>query len=146
MRIATLIISLVLTVIVGIQSLAVYAAGSVVSGLSEEGTTDKNEGDASASGGAVGMFVSLLWLIGAAFVIAKPKVSMWIFGTATVFALIGGTTGFSDLFIWAGASALFTLASWRGIAEKAKKDEQEHAAYRADVAAAAQAAVAQVAK
>jgi hypothetical protein len=146
MRIATLIISLCLTLALGIQSCAVYAAGSIVSGLSEEGTADRTAGDASASGGAVGMLVSLLWLIGAAFVLARPKVSMWIFGTATVFALIGGTTGFSDLFIWAGASALFALASWRGIAEKAKKDGMERAAYQADVAAAAQTAVAQIAK
>jgi hypothetical protein len=141
MRIATLIISLCLTVVLGLQSLAVMAAGSLSSSLSEN-ATEKQQGDEIGAGGAIGVFVSLLWLIAAAFVIAKPKVSMWVFGVASVFCLIGGTSGFSDLFIWAGASALFALASWRGIREQAVKDERERAAYKADIAAAA----AQIAK
>ncbi len=136
MRIATLIISLVLTVVLSIQSLAVMAAGSISSSLSET-EADKKAGDDLSGGGAFGLFMALLWLIGAAFVIAKPKVSMWLFGISAVFGVIGGASGFSDLFIWAGASALFALASWRGIREKAKKDEQERAAYQADIAAAA---------
>jgi hypothetical protein len=34
-------------------------------------------------------------------VLSKPKVSMWVFGVAGVFCLIGGSSGFSDLYIWA---------------------------------------------
>jgi hypothetical protein len=142
MRIATLIISLVLGLALTVQSCAVYAASSVVGSLSEEGTTDKTEADATAGGGAVGIFMALLWLVAAGFVMAKPKVSMWLFSIAAVFGVIGGATGFSDLFIWAGASALFAAASWRGISEQAKKDEQQRAAYRADVMAAATAVAA----
>jgi hypothetical protein len=137
-RIATLIISLVLMLIMGVQSCAVAVGGSISSSLSESGADKKAAEDLSA-GGSIGMFSALLWLIAAGLVLSKPKASMWIFIAAGVFCVIGGSTGYSDLFIWAGASALFALMSWRGISEKQKKDEQERARYQADVLAAARA-------
>jgi hypothetical protein len=144
MRIATLIISLVLSLAILVQSCAVAAAGSISGSLSEDGSAEQKAAEDTSAGGGIGIFVGLLWIIGAGFVLAKPKASVWLFSVAAVLALIGGSTGFSDLFIWAGASALFAVGSWRGIAEKEKKDEQERAAYAANVAAVAQAAVAQV--
>jgi hypothetical protein len=140
MRLATLIISMVLSLVLTVQSCAVATAGSISSSLSEDGSVEQKAADDTSAGGAIGMFVGLLWIIGAAFAIAKPKVSMWVFGVAAVFAVIGGTSGFSDLFIWAGASALFALMSWRGIREKANTDERERVAYQADLAAAVAAA------
>ena len=122
MRIATLIISLVLSMALLVQSCAVYAASSVVGSLSEEGTTDKTEADATAGGGAVGIFMALLWLVAAGFVMAKPKVSMWLFSVAAVFGVIGVRTGLlRRCSIWAGASALFAAASWRGISDRPRR-------------------------
>ena len=62
---------------------------------------------------------------------------MWIFGVASLLWLVAGAAGFSDGFIWMVASLIFTAMSWRGIKEKADKDEQEQARYQADVRAAA---------
>lgn len=85
----------------------------------------------------MGILAALLWLVAAALVMAKPRASMWLFGVAGVLLLIGGGTGFSDLFIWAVASFVFAVMSWRGIKEQARKDEEQRARYQADVAAAA---------
>ena len=67
----------------------------------------------------------------------KPKVSMWVFAAAGVFCLIGGATGFSDLFIWAVASFIFAVMSWRGTKEREKADLEKQQRYQTDVAAAA---------
>ena len=140
MRIATLIISLILSMAMGIQSCAVYAAGGIGAELSEG--AEKTDLESTSSAGAVGMFAALLWIIGAGFVLAKPKMSIWLFGVAAVFCVLGGIGGgFTDLFIYAVVSALFALASWKGIAEKAKRDEQDRARYMADLAAVAQGSV-----
>ncbi len=63
----------------------------------------------------------------------KPKVSMWVFVAAGVFCLIGGATGFSDLFIWAVASFIFAVMSWRGTKEREKAELDKQQRYRADV-------------
>jgi hypothetical protein len=125
MRLAILIVSLVLMFVLGIQALAVMAGGSI------------GDDQDLAGAGALGVFAALLWLIGAAFVLAKPKASMWLYAVAGLFCILGATSGFSDLYIWAFFSALFALASWRGIKEKASNDEDDRARYRADVAQAA---------
>ncbi len=144
MRIATLIVSLVLSLALTLQSCAVVAAGSIAGSLSEDGSREQKEADDISGLGGIGLLVGLLWIVGAGLVLTKPKASMWLYSIATALALIGGSAGFGDLYIWAGASALFAVGSWRGIAEKERTDEQKRAAYAADVAAAAQAAVAQV--
>jgi hypothetical protein len=51
---------------------------------------------------------------------------------------MGGSSGFSDLYIWGVVSFAFAAMSWRGIAEKRKKDERDRAAYLADLHAVAQ--------
>jgi hypothetical protein len=64
---------------------------------------------------------------------------MWTFGVAAVFCLIGGSAGFSDLFLWTIASLIFSAMSWRGIKEKEKHDMEARERYQADVQAAARA-------
>lgn len=135
-RLATLIISLVLMLVSGIQSCAIAVGGSIAEDLSTAGK-DKQEAEDLAGAGAAGVFAALMWLVAAGLVISKPKASMWIFGVASLFWLGAGAGGFSDGFIWMVASMIFTVMSWRGIKEKAGKDEQEQARYRADVHAAA---------
>jgi hypothetical protein len=138
MRIATLIISLFLMLILGIQSLAVAAGGSITSSLSDS-SAEQKAGEDLAAGGSIGILVALLWLVAAALVLSKPKASSWIFGVAGVFCLLGGSSGFSDLYLWAFVSGAFALMSWRGISEKKSKDERERVAYLADVQAMVQA-------
>lgn len=136
MRLATLILALVLMLVLGVQSCSIAVGGSVVSSLSET-ADEKAEGEDLSAGGAVGLLVALMWLIGAALVIAKPRVSMWIFAVAGVFALLGGTTGFSDLYIWGGVSFVFALMSWRGSKEKLRQEVKRRDQYEADISAAA---------
>jgi len=140
MRIATTVIGLVLMAVLALQSLAVAAGGSLVSSLSES-SADRQAGEELAGGGSIGLLAALLWLVASAFAISKPKVSMWTFGTAGTLCLLGGSTGFSDLYVWAGLSFGLSLMSWAGIKEKQRKLEEQRAAYLADVQAAAQAAV-----
>jgi hypothetical protein len=138
MRIATLIISLIVSLAMGVQSCAVYAAGGIGAELSEG--AEKQTMENTSGAGATGMFAALLWIIGAGFVLARPKVSVWMFSIAGVFCVIGAAASeFSDLYIYAVASVLFALASWKGISEKDKQDEQSRAAYQADIVAAARA-------
>lgn len=138
MRIATLIISLIVSFAMGLQSCAVYAAGGIGAELSEG--AEKANMESTSGAGSIGMLSALLWIIAAGFVLSKPKVSMWIFSIAGIFCVLGGAAGdFTDLFIYAGASVLFAAASWRGIAEKANKDEQERVRYQADLVTAARA-------
>ncbi|MGI8623809.1 MAG: hypothetical protein ACR2NB_10080 [Solirubrobacteraceae bacterium] len=136
MRLATLIISLVLMLISGIQSCAVAAGGSLAADLSTAAKDKQEAADLSGAGGA-GVLAALMWLVAAGLVMSRPKASTWIFGVASLFWLGAGAAGFSDGFIWMVASLIFTAMSWRGIKEFEATEEQQRARYQADVAAAA---------
>lgn len=136
LRIATLIISLVLSLGLFIQSCAVSVGGSISEDLST-GAIERQEAQDLAGGGAFGILAALLWLVAAGFVMAKPKVSVWLFAIAALSCLIGGAAGFTDLFIWAVVSVGFAVMSFFGIRERRKKEEQDRGRYQADVAAAA---------
>jgi hypothetical protein len=143
MRIATLIISLIVSIFLTIQSFAIMAAGGISSSLSDN-AADKAAGENLSSGGAAGIWAAIFWVVGAGFVLVKPKVSMWIFGASAVICVIGAASSeFSDLWIYAVISAAFCAASRAGVKEKAKQDEEKRAAYQADLVAAAQAINAQ---
>lgn len=128
MRLATLIIALVLTMVTGLQSCAVAAGGELAADFSTA-AEDQAEAEELAGAGAVGVFASLLWLIAAALVLSKPKVSMGFFGSAAVFWLIAGTAGFSDGFIWTVVSLVFVAMSWYGVRELATKAVPAFAGY-----------------
>jgi hypothetical protein len=64
MRIATMILGLILMVVVGLQSCAVSFGGAI-------GGQQKVE-----EGGSVGILVALLFLVGSAFALAFPLVSL----------------------------------------------------------------------
>lgn len=136
MRLATLIISLILSVAVLIQSCAAGIGGSLGEEFSESATEKAAAEDLSAASG-FGFLAVLLWVIGAGLVMAKPRISMWIYGVAALSLLAAGAAGYSDGFIWAVASAIFAAMSWRGIKERQRKEERESARYQADITAAA---------
>ena len=111
MRIAVLIIGLSLVMILGMQSCTVMVGGGVI-----------NDEDLS-SAGAIGILVSFLFIIGAAFVMGYPKASMIIFLLASVFALFGALmSDYSDLYVWSFVSFALGIMSYLGFKEKIKKN------------------------
>jgi hypothetical protein len=101
LRIATLVISLVLTFLVGLQSCAVYGLSSVAGQQS------------AAGGGAVGVLVALLYLLGAAFVLGLPTVSTVCFALAGLFGIaVGMNSAFKDLPIWGAVGLILAGMSF----------------------------------
>jgi len=130
MRITTLILGIVLSIVSGIQASAVYTLSSVSDSLE-----DKADPSSTTSAGAFGMFAALLMFIAAAFVYAKPKVARVVFGVAALFFAFAGAAGFSDAWIWGVVAAVLSTFSHFGINEAAKKREREREELRADLVA-----------
>lgn len=126
--------SLLLMCVLGVQSCGAVAGGAIVSGL---GTTrsEMETGDSLAGAGGLGILAAFLWLVGAALVLAKPRVSMWLFAASVPLCAIGGLLGFDDLYIWAVFGIVFALGSWRGIPEKERELEQQAAQRQAALTA-----------
>ena len=113
-RIATLILSLILMLIVGAQSCAVSVGDSIL----DEPT--------KTQGGAIGILMALLFLIGAAFALGFPLVSLVAFLLAGVFGITaGGTTSFEDLSIWGYISFALAIMSYFGWREKRKRRAEQ---------------------
>ncbi len=67
----------------------------------------------------MGILMALLFLIGGAFAVGYPLVSLISFAIAGLFGLAAGTTtGFEDLTIWAIASFFLAFLSYFGMREK----------------------------
>ena len=130
MRIAALILGIVLSIVSGLQSMALFAASSISDSLE-----NKSEASDMTSAGAAGAFAAFLMFVAAAFVYAKPKVARVIFAVSALFFVIGGALGFSDGWIWAVVNVALAVAAHFGINEAAKKRERERADLRADLAA-----------
>jgi len=138
MRLATLIISLILSLVVFVQSCAAAIGGSLGEEFGESKAEITEAQDLSAAAG-FGVLAALLWIVGAGLVMARPKASLWLYAVAAFFLVIAGTAGYGDGYVWAVASAIFALMSWRGIRERREKEERDRARYQADLAAAASA-------
>jgi hypothetical protein len=117
MRLAVTILSLLLMLVVGLQSCAASVGGSLSSN------------QATSSAAAVGMLVALLFLVGGAFAIAYPLVSLVSFVLAGLFALVGGTSSvsdFKDLQVWGFVALILALLSYFGVREKRRRVATEH--------------------
>jgi hypothetical protein len=102
-RVAALIIGLFVAIILLVQSCAVFGLSGLAARL---GST---EASALGESGAVGVFVAILSIVGAAFALHEPGVATALFGVAAAFAYIGQSGGFADLGFWAWV--LFGLAA-----------------------------------
>ncbi len=110
MRIATLILGLVLMTVVGLQSCAIYIGGAA---LQEQATSDS---------GALGLFLAFLLLVGAAFVLFFPWISVVSFLIAGLVGLSGGSsTDFTDLTIWGIVAFVLAALSLLGVREKRRR-------------------------
>ena len=114
MRIAVMVIGLMLSVGLFIQSLTIFT-------LSRVGGNKAGNG---AAGG--GIIMALMWVIACALVIPFPRVSMVLFLFA---ALIGVATGassdFKDLIFWGVVSGLLAVFSYFGYFGKRKDQAKE---------------------
>ena len=110
MRIATMILSLILMLIVGAQSCAVSVGDAALETKSAE------------QGGPIGILMALLFLVGGAFVLVFPLVSLVSFVLAGIFGLAAGsTTSFSDLTLWGIVSLVLAVLSFFGWREKRRR-------------------------
>ncbi|MFC3714329.1 hypothetical protein ACFOMD_17300 [Sphingoaurantiacus capsulatus] len=101
MRIAILIIGLSLFFIVGLQSCVVSAGGAL------------GEDTGLSAAGSAGVLMALLSMIGAAFVMQKPKVSGVCFGLAAFTAALGAAQGsFNDLYLWGVGAGVLSVISF----------------------------------
>lgn len=111
MRIASGIISLILGLLVFLQSCTVGVGGAA---FGEE---------LAAQGGSAGILVALLFVIGGAFAFALPKVAMVAMVIAGILSIaIGATTTYGDMTIW-GVVAII-LAAMNYFGSRKPKDKQ----------------------
>lgn len=102
-----MILGLILMIVVGAQSCAVYVGGSI----------GKSEG--MAEGGAMGLLLVLLFLVASAFVLVFPLVSLIVFSLAGIVGILAGTTTpFTDLVIWGIVAFVLAAFSFLGVREK----------------------------
>jgi hypothetical protein len=105
-----MIIALVLMVVIGAQSCTVYLGGSVL------------EQQRTSEGGAVGILITLLFLVGGAFALPFPLVSLIAFLAAGLLGLAAGaTTPFTDLTIWGVVALVLAVLSFLGLREKRRR-------------------------
>lgn len=121
MRLATLIIALVLTLVVWFQSCAAMVGG----GLGEEfGTAaEKREARELSDASGAGLVAGILWVVGAGLVMTRPSIARWVFLAAAPILLIAGSGGYGDAYVWAAVSLIFMAMAWRGIGERKRKEE-----------------------
>ncbi|MDI3298399.1 MAG: hypothetical protein QJR08_04425 [Bacillota bacterium] len=112
MKTATGILGLIFMAIVGFQSLAVYGLGSLSNSLAAS-----TEAANAAQGGAVGLVVAFLFLLGGAFAFRLPAVATFAFALAGIMGLAAGaTTPFHDQTIWGVVALILGVMSgfaWR---------------------------------
>lgn len=114
MRIAVTIIALLLMFGVGLQSCAVSFGGAL-------GADENME-----QGGAVGILIAFLFMVGGAFSIPFPIVFVVSFLAAAFLGVAAGaTTAFSDLTVWGFVAFFLAALSFFGVWEKMRKKERE---------------------
>jgi hypothetical protein len=112
MRLATLILSLILMIVVVFQSCTLGAFGTVTNNTVDTGAASS------------GMGIALLFLIGGAFVLPFPLVSTVVFALAGLIGSTAETGKFADLRAWGWISFLFAAMSfvgWLGKRRRARR-------------------------
>jgi hypothetical protein len=105
-----MILSLILMLLVGAQSCAVSVGDAA---LGEEAATQ---------GGPLGIFMALLFLVGGAFALVFPLVSLVAFVLSGLVGIAGGSsTSFGDLTFWGVISLVLAVLSFYGWREKRKR-------------------------
>jgi len=125
-RLATMIISLVLTLVVWFQSCAATVGG----GLGEEfgSASERREAEDLTAAGGGGLIAGCLYVVGGGLVLARPGLARWFYLAAAPIFVLAGAGGYTDAYFWAGASLIFMAMAWVGIREREKKQAAEQQA------------------
>ena len=107
MRIATFVLSVLVVIIMLLQSCLVFGCSSISDSLS-----DAEEASDSTGGGAVGVLAALCAFVGMAFVLKLPVVSIVLYLLGALFAFLASTTGFSDMTIWGVALVVLAVLAF----------------------------------
>lgn len=118
MKIAVFVISILVIIVMLLQSCAVFGLSSVSDSL--EGTTDPSD---TTSGGAMGIAAALAAFVGMAFVLAMQRVALIAYLLGAIFAFMGGALGFSDMTMWGVVLLILAAMTWY-----ARRQEQKSAA------------------
>ena len=114
MRIAVMIIALCLVMVIGLESCSAVVGGNL----------GNNAGLSGA--GAAGLFVAFLFILGAAFALGAPKVSMFIFIIAALLGFyIGMKSAFFDMTVWGWVAVFLAVMSYDGIRELKKLESKK---------------------
>ena len=114
MRIAVTIIALLLMFGVGLQSCAVSLGGAM------------GQDEGMEQGGAVGLLVAFLFMVGGAFALPFPIVSCVAFLLAAFLGVAAGaTTSFTDMTVWGFVAFVLAVLSFFGVWEKIRRKERE---------------------
>jgi hypothetical protein len=114
MRVAILVVSLCLAMIIALQSCGVMIGAGIL---------DKQE---TASSGAAGIALAFLFVLGAAFALGIPIISCIIFAFGAVLGFVAAAESeFTDLKFWASVSAILALMSLFGFFELRRKKRRE---------------------
>lgn len=111
MRIATLIISLLIGLLLFIQSFGILALSDAES--------------ATYGAGAVGLIMAFMWLLGAGLVLAFPMASGILFGLSAVLGLLVPTGAFGDLRFHGGVAVVLMVMAALGYRDKQKQDREK---------------------
>jgi len=115
-----MIISLVLTLIVWLQSCAALIGGGLGEEFSES-AKEKAAGKELSDASGAGLIAGILWVVGAGLVMTRPGIARWFYLAAAFLLLIAGAGGYGDAYIWAVVSLIFMAMAWRGIRERERK-------------------------
>jgi hypothetical protein len=129
MRVATGIIAIVLSLVVGAQAL-------LVTGLSNMANDEQSAGE-----GGVGVFVAILLFLGGAFAFGLPQVSIVLLLIAGVLGL-AVSANYGDLAVWGVASLILAAMAFFGWRGKRRADRRAAIERQADIDRAVAAGVA----
>ena len=115
MRVAVLVLSLLLMVVILFQSCAAGAVGVINSAIGK----DAAETARFSQAGEIGFVVAFLFLVGGAFAIGVPLVSFVVFLIAGVLAFgAARTTAFKAPEVWSWVSVVLAALSFWGWRDK----------------------------
>lgn len=114
MRITSTILGIIFSIAFAMQA---FLASSVSNAVGDEAT---------ATAGAVGVVVALIWFISGALSYPVPLVSTILFGLSTLMVFGAASSGsYGDLYFWGGVGVLLTIVSFFGWRGKLKVDAKE---------------------
>jgi hypothetical protein len=122
MRKVTLILGLLIVLVLLLQSCASAGISSHSPSISED-----DPRSASAVAGGVGLVAALYGIIGLAFVLTVPWVSVLAFALAALLAALGPVLGFPDGKGWAVALGMLSIFALIGHTKLRRKKRREQA-------------------